>query len=47
MSRLARMGRMLVSLVLGPLIVWQVIVWSGVEFYMLPPPSGVAIALVE
>jgi putative hydroxymethylpyrimidine transport system permease protein len=46
-TALARIGRTLVALVLGPLIVWQVIVWSGVEFYMLPPPSGVAIALAE
>lgn len=47
MTGLARIGRALVALVLGPLILWQVIVWSGVEFYMLPPPAGVAIALVE
>ena len=47
MTGLARIGRALVALVLGPLIIWQAIVWSGVEFYMLPAPVGVAIALAE
>jgi putative hydroxymethylpyrimidine transport system permease protein len=47
LSRPVRLARALVALVLGPLVIWQAIVWSGVEFYMLPPPFGVAIALAE
>ena len=47
MTGLAAIGRALVALVRGPLIVWQAIVWSGVVFYMLPPPAGGAIALAE
>ncbi len=47
MTSLARSGRALVALVLGPLIIWQAVVWAGVEFYMLPSPTNVAIALAE